>query len=330
MLATRNGLPYLEEQLSSIIRQTRPADEIVVVDDGSEDGSIETVRRVLAGDGAERTISTNPDRLGPAANFGEGIRRATGDIIVLCDQDDRWRPDRLARLESVLLSTGALAAFSDGRLIDSEGSAQGKTLWEAAGFTGRLRRRWRTGDHFGTLLQANIVTGATLAFRATLRDVILPIPSTAWHDHWIALLAAATGTIVAVPDLLIDYRLHLLNTMGLPPASLRELTATRLGETAPHNGAIHRLQEVRDRLQGCSGLDHSLQQVGKKLDHLERRAQLPVARRSRILPVALEALSGRYHRLGSGWHSIAADLLRSHSNGHECGHPQPSRAFDTP
>ena len=313
VLATCEGMPYLEEQLGSMIGQTRPADEIVVVDDRSDDRTLETVERVLAASGADVRISTNAARLGPAANFGNGILQATGDVIALCDQDDRWRPDRLARLEEVLLRTGAQAAFSDGRLIDGSGSLQAGTLWETAGFTGPLRRRWERGDHLGALLQTNVVTGATLAFRASLRDLVLPIPASAWHDHWIALLAAATGAIVAVPDLLIDYRLHGRNTMGLPDRDLRRRAAARLAAPDPRQTEIPRLKDVRDRLQHCAGTGAAVLRIEEKICHLERRAGLPATRHARIVPVAMEAVSGRYHRLAGGPKSIAVDLIRGPS-----------------
>lgn len=310
VLATYNGSRYLDEQLASIVAQSRPADEIVVVDDGSKDGSVEAVRRALAGATADVVISTNPDRLGPAANFGGGIRRATGDIIVLCDQDDRWRDDKLARLESVLLGTGALAVFSNGRLIDQTGAPLERTLWETANLEGRHLLRWEQGDHLGVLLRTNVVTGATLAFRSSLRDLVLPIPSSAWHDHWIALLAASTGDIVAVPDLLIDYRLHGQNTMGLPSRRLRDRVA--MWFSTPDLGweGMLRLRDVRSRLYERGVTGEAVVSMEEMIHHFECRFGLPSKRLARVRPLLREARSGRYRRLAAGHKSIVVDLFR--------------------
>lgn len=309
VLAVYNGSRYLDEQLTSVREQERPPDEIVVVDDGSDDGSLDIVREVLGDGPTDVVISTNASRLGPAANFGEGIRRATGDTIVLCDQDDRWRSDKLARLESVLQRTNALAVFSDGRLIDGAGVPLGRRLWEDANFTGRHLRRWEREDQLGVLLRTNVVTGASLAFRASLRRLVLPIPPTAWHDHWIALLAASTGSIVAVPDLLIDYRLHGLNAMGLESRSMRD----RLGRwlSAPDLARTSlRLRDVHQRLQEHDADDDVLLRMEEMIQHFECRSGLPAARPVRVLPVMREAASGRYHRLASGAGSIVVDLIR--------------------
>ena len=60
-----------------------------------------------------------------------------------------------------------------------------------------------------------MMTGATMAFRSTCRDLILPLANT-WHDAWISLLVGATSCLDALPTPLIAYRQHGANQIGIP------------------------------------------------------------------------------------------------------------------
>ena len=97
-----NGADHVEEALQSILAQTRPAEEIIVVDDGSTDGGrgAEIVRR-LALDHPKIILFTKENGgQGSARNFG--IRRSKSTHIALLDQDDVWYPHHLAALEKPL------------------------------------------------------------------------------------------------------------------------------------------------------------------------------------------------------------------------------------
>lgn len=98
-----NGRSYLVEAVDSILAQTRAADEIIVVDDGSTDG------------GAELLVSYGPKvqvirqaNAGAATALNRGIARATGDALAFLDADDLWVPDKLERQESVLLANESI------------------------------------------------------------------------------------------------------------------------------------------------------------------------------------------------------------------------------
>jgi glycosyltransferase involved in cell wall biosynthesis len=311
VVATYNGERHIREQLRSIVDQTRPADEILVGDDGSSDASRSIVDEVLAGAGFPASTVVNDPRLGPAGNFGAGIARATGDILVLADQDDVWAADKLERVERAFArDPGTVAVFSDAELVDGEGGLLGRSLWDAVGFTGVLRRRWLEGDELGVLLNRNVVTGATMAFRSSLRELAVPVPADAWHDHWLALLASVEGGIVALPEPLIRYRLHGANTMGVPAHRLVAQVRERLSRGDVRQAELGRLGAVRRRLEERGRAHPSVvARLDAKIAHVEARARLGVRVSARILPVAGEALRGRYHRYANGSRSIVVDLL---------------------
>lgn len=95
VLPVFNGEAFLQEALDSIAAQTRQPDDVVAVDDGSTDGSATLLRKFGA-----RVVRA--ERVGQARARDLGIRSVNGGVIACLDQDDRWRPEKLARQVAVL------------------------------------------------------------------------------------------------------------------------------------------------------------------------------------------------------------------------------------
>jgi glycosyltransferase involved in cell wall biosynthesis len=92
-----NYARFVGECVDSVLRQTAPAHEIIVVDDGSSDESLDILRRNYASHPRVSIISQhNQGQLMALAN---GIERATGDIICLLDADDRYKPEYIEEIE---------------------------------------------------------------------------------------------------------------------------------------------------------------------------------------------------------------------------------------
>lgn len=104
VVPTYNRAALLPRALDSVLAQSRPADELIVVDDGSEDGSA----ALLAARYPQARVLRQPNR-GVSAARNAGIRAARGGWIALLDSDDLWRPDKLARQLA--------AAGADARLV---------------------------------------------------------------------------------------------------------------------------------------------------------------------------------------------------------------------
>lgn len=87
-----NGERFLAEAIDSILGQTRPPEEILIVDDGSTDATAQIAR------GYEpRVTLIQQDNAGPASARNDGIFRATGSLLAFLDQDDLWLPHKLER-----------------------------------------------------------------------------------------------------------------------------------------------------------------------------------------------------------------------------------------
>lgn len=288
-LCTYNGAQFLREQLQSIVDQSVQPDQIVVCDDGSTDETFAIARTFPC------EIHTSSARLGTAANFDRAISLCRGDVIFLADQDDVWHRDKIARV----LESTAQCVFSDAQLIDESGAPLGRTLWQHLAFD-------PSRHLFDTLANTNVVTGATIAFRASLRPMIQPIPPDQPHDWWIALIAAATASLEPISEPLIDYRLHARQQTGAGPevGSLNTwLNASMVTGPQAFHARAKRLALVRDRLKqrGVST------DFDARIAHFETRASMHGIARPFL--VARELLTGRYFRYSRHFLSAAKDLF---------------------
>jgi glycosyltransferase involved in cell wall biosynthesis len=97
VVAAYQAEDYIAEALESILSQTRPPDEVVVVDDGSTDG---TARELERYSGRIRVIRQANG--GCPAAFNTAFREARGDFVAMCGADDLWVPEKLAWQEETI------------------------------------------------------------------------------------------------------------------------------------------------------------------------------------------------------------------------------------
>jgi hypothetical protein len=92
-----NAAAWIDETLASVLEQTLPAHELIVVNDGSTD---DTARRARA-HGPRVDVIDQPNG-GPPAAYNRGFDRATGDYVAMCPADDIWLPQKLEWQEQIL------------------------------------------------------------------------------------------------------------------------------------------------------------------------------------------------------------------------------------
>ncbi|TFB80766.1 glycosyltransferase family 2 protein [Terrimesophilobacter mesophilus] len=313
-------MPFVREQLRSILHQSQPPAQLVVSDDASSDGTVSAVKDIMSRFRAERptegvalTLLENAAPLGVTANFEQAVLACTGEFIALCDQDDSWVPERLAAATARFMAEpGLLLLFSDARLVNAEGEPLGENLFEAIGFSAREKREVHGGRALDTLLRRNVVTGATTVFRRSLLESAVPFPAEWVHDEWLAIMAAVVGRIDFLPDALVDYRQHGKNHIGAGSPSGAELVG-RLREpgTARNKRLLGRARAFAGRLAAMGGVDRELVRGAEaKLAHEYARSGYPRSRFLRLGPVVLEAATGRYGRYGRARYDIPRDLFQ--------------------
>ena len=309
-MCTCDGAFYLSEQLKSLIEQSCPPDELVVCDDASQDESYSILESFAIRAPFPVRIYSNPQRLGISANFEQAIRLCTGNVIALCDQDDVWRPNKLAVLTE-MFGMGMDWVCCDAEVSDSNLHSLGYTLWQRVNFKHIERELAREGHFFDVLIKHFVVAGATLAFKAQARDKLLPIPHGWLYDAWIAMILAATGKVGLEEAPLQRYRQHSGNALGALPRGLlyEARAAVALDKHAYYSEEIARWDALTIRMGQLGAPETVRGQVNAKIAHLRRRAALPENRLARLPAVTAEILNGGYARYARNWGSIALDLL---------------------
>ncbi|WP_179640898.1 glycosyltransferase [Sphingomonas guangdongensis] len=128
ILPTYNGARFLPEQIGSVLKQDDEDFELLITDDGSTDDTRSVTAELAATDARIRVIASSGN-LGQNNRLAQLIGEATGDYVAICDQDDRWAPDR-NRLLFAAMGDRPMA-FGRSELIDGDGTAMGKSLLEA-------------------------------------------------------------------------------------------------------------------------------------------------------------------------------------------------------
>ena len=194
-----NSEGTIARALRSVFAQTRPPDEIIVVDDGSTDQTRNIVSAALSD---RIRLVASPSRMGAGGARNVGIAAAGGDVIAFLDSDDEWLPTKLELQLEMLTSDRRLAFVAcAARSISTEGNDLGDTYG--------LRRISTGSEAWKALLACNFVaTPAVVAWRRHVVaaggfDEALKIGED--QDLWIRL--ALAGSLGYVPESLV--RVHL-------------------------------------------------------------------------------------------------------------------------
>jgi len=315
ILCTYNGAAYLQQQLDSIAAQSMLPLELIACDDGSSDATVDILESFQRLAPFPVEIVRNPANLGSTANFDQAIRRASGEFLALSDQDDVWLPEKLATLVPVLENDPGLGGvFSDAKLLDdratSAAQTRTETLWSIHGFNSRKQRQFASrGGAIRLLLQSDVLTGATLLVRSSLRPLWQPIPRSWVHDGWLAWMLAVHTRLKPVPEPLMLYRLHREQQLGIGSSrTLKERTrAIQETERARYNRVAGQFKDLLEHVQATAN-DRALEnQLLGKIKLLRQRAELPRHTISRVLSIL--GSTGDYRRFARGWRSMRKDLF---------------------
>ena len=311
-MCTYNGARFVSAQLQSMVRQTTLPDELVICDDASTDPTPEILTQFATNSPLPVRLVRNSSTVGCTRNFERAIRLCEGEIIVLADQDDVWKPEKLSVMaEAFAANPGAGYVFSDAEIVSENGEPLGFSLWETVGFK---PRSFIPARQVATLLQRNLVTGAAMAVRSALRGILLPIPPAWGHDYWLALLGSIFSFGVPIAQRLFFYRRHLAQQLGCGKDTFLQKVKTSLAAEADYYAKTAAMAELQQRVVTCARSAHCplghLQLVAEKELHLSRRALIRSAHGpARLARLLREAASGRYQRFSSSWSSVIRDLV---------------------
>ena len=225
VIPSYNHARYVAAALESVLAQTRPPERVVVVDDGSSDGSAAVVGAFRAR-GVELVTQENA---GAHAALNRAVALAAEDceLVAILNSDDLYEPRRLERCLAHLASHPELGVVCsqltviDGAGLPLAGDAPRRRWFEVAwslGAAGDLSLvEWLGAVNFPATT-SNLVARATELLAHPFR------PYRYCHDYAFLLEVALRGRLGVVDEPLLRYRVHDANTIVMDPAPLvREL-----------------------------------------------------------------------------------------------------------
>ncbi|MEG1821613.1 MAG: glycosyltransferase family 2 protein [Clostridiales bacterium] len=216
-MAVYNGMAYISSQIASILPQLKDEDELVISCDPSVDGS-EKFLAALAKNDPRIRIFTGSGK-GVLANFENAIRKTTGDVIFLCDQDDIWLEQKVPKVLAVLENKEIQVVLHDAEIVDSLKNTLHPSFFQ---WRGSKQGYWHN-------LLKNSYIGCCMAFRSEWKEVILPFPQEIpMHDQWIGLLAEKKKTVAFLNEPLIKYRRHGNNATAETHSSMGKMLKWRI------------------------------------------------------------------------------------------------------
>ncbi|WP_340679192.1 glycosyltransferase [Paraglaciecola sp.] len=190
-----NSEKYIEETLNSVLNQTFPIFEIIVIDDGSTDNSVNILKTF-----STKIILITQANSGVSTARNNGIKHATGEWIAFVDSDDIWKPNKL---EQQLSS------------ISSQHWSHTNSLYFGQNQDGKTTRNDLTTLHCGMvfepLLIENFITTSTVIIK---RETLIKYGCFdeelyAMEDWFLWLKIAKTEPLHYCPGVLTEYRVHL-------------------------------------------------------------------------------------------------------------------------
>jgi glycosyltransferase involved in cell wall biosynthesis len=301
-MCTYCGTKYLEKQLQSILEQTLEPMELVVCDDASHDGTVALLERFRQEAPFPVHVVVNSSNLGSTRNFDQALRRASGDLLALADQDDVWLPQKLEVMARVLEDHPRCGgAFSDAYLLDGEHRRIGKkTLWGLHRFGDRKQDAFAHGGAIRLLMRHDIVTGCTMMVRAKLLSTWSPIPPSWVHDGWMAWMLSLEAGLMPIREPLMMYRVHAEQQVGVKRRT-GDSERDRYARVANQFEALNQhLLEAYPERSDLTDL------IRSKIDFLRRRAKLPKSRAARLATIGWS--TPEYWRYARGWRSALKDM----------------------
>ncbi|MCV0396385.1 MAG: glycosyltransferase [Rhizobiaceae bacterium] len=277
---------FLEACLTSLTSQTCPADEIIVVDDGSTDSSA----NVLNAWQTKVRVIRQPNQ-GQAAAMQTGFEASTGEVILFFDADDLLKPTAVETLH--LVWNPQFAAVSFGLdLIDADGRTLG--VYDERPASGDLRPLLLADAGFPFM-----PTSGNL-FRRDVVQTLFPLPRRRWKisaDAALIRAAAWLGEVRVIPDVLGCYRTHAANnyyresaaSIWLSRRGLRDMAdLARLFSERVGNGGLGaidpaaarelRLTEIRARAIAAARHDGNANVRRAVLSAIAEEARHPLAK----------------------------------------------------
>lgn len=216
LLATYNGNSYISQLLDSILNQSYKYWYLLIHDDGSTDGTVETIKSYQKKYPDQIGLIEDSHKFGSAKdNFAYLLSRTKADYIMFCDQDDIWLEDKVKiTLDSMLDEESKspmlpILVHTDLKVVNDDLELISDSMFA-------FQKLPKVVSSIDDILIRNNVTGCTVMVNRNAVDVATPLSNKAMmHDWWIAAKVLSKGGKIHFVDTpTILYRQHAKNSVG--------------------------------------------------------------------------------------------------------------------
>ncbi len=200
--------PFVRQALVAAFEQAYPQLEIIIVDDGSTDGSREIIEQTIRDHprGSLARLLPAAPHAGITASWNRAVAVASGDIIIAMASDDISTSDRVAKVAAHFeVDVQLMAVFSQVSVIDQAGGVVREAFVNRTGFSKNMGRGDVAGMKFW---QGALILGASGSYRAILANQLPPLTEALSEDNAYVYRALLLGAVAYVPDRLVFWRWH--------------------------------------------------------------------------------------------------------------------------
>lgn len=217
IMPSYNHAKYVMAAANSVLAQTHEMIELIVIDDGSKDNSVDLLNTIAD----PRLTVVVQENQGAHAAINRGLEMARGDYLAIINSDDVFHPERIAKCLQKMDADQSDFVCSWIRVVDADGGEKGikqgwKNMRPAWASTAKDLVYWAGEDFALNILSTNFVsTTSNMLFRRKLYDQIGGMRNLRFaHDWDFMFRVAADFPCSIVPEPLMDYRLHGANTIS--------------------------------------------------------------------------------------------------------------------
>lgn len=212
VIAVYNGKKYIKQQIKSIFSQTKRVNEIILIDDCSNENISEYINMISMNSlGIRIKYIINEYNLGYAKTFFKALKEAEGDYIFFSDQDDIWEKNKVEVMIDIMANNSKILCLSSLNTIINSNEEYVKKESKK----GKNKLQFVTASML--LQQKYLRPGMSLLISKQLKKIILKhnLSEIKQHDRFIEFVATEYDGFYILNEYLTRYRIHENNTSGM-------------------------------------------------------------------------------------------------------------------
>ena len=209
LMTSYNHEAYLVESIESVLNQSFDDIELIIIDDGSKDGSVKIIEQ-YAGRNPKIKAIYHSRNMGIAKTLNEALEEAEGEYIAIASSDDLWVSNKLARQMEVLSRNNDLIVWSNAYIIDEKGNDTG-LLWSRRY---KISQKKKNGAILFELLWGNFICPQSLILKKEIAESIRFDPAINYAvDYRFLISVSKKHDFFYIEEPLVKYRVHGDNTI---------------------------------------------------------------------------------------------------------------------